>query len=427
MMFDVVVIAAGLGGLSTAQRLRGHGLSVVVLEAQNHIGGVCRSELVDGFLCDSGLHLVSGKRLSRLLAVDSLDLRTVPEGVVARVPGEGVHVLGGVQADLEAARKARIAVDAELSATATAGPYLAEWFNGVIEPDQPWGVTVKKMWESSSVAPSWISEPNKMGTEAFKRDVVDTFYSALTWDRLGLASFNRTNQAADEWLLHASVAANGVGVLSGLLAQDIEIHLNVKATSVVGGDRAIVHTNCGTYQASAVVLAAGRATRQLVTVPSVGPESSAVSLWFAAEARPTDSCRVQLGFPGVGRVLHSTVVSNLAPSRAPSGSLVEATVLRDNSPSEGVDLQRVLADLSEIYSVPTRQWGMLRRYDLSRVVRCSFPGIVTGQHLPLANHLFPLMAPPGHANAIEAGFALADSVRRYLRRQGRWAWIHRAR
>ena len=38
-MWDVVIIGAGVSGLSAASELRKSGLSILVLEARDHIGG----------------------------------------------------------------------------------------------------------------------------------------------------------------------------------------------------------------------------------------------------------------------------------------------------------------------------------------------------------------------------------------------------
>lgn len=51
---DVLVVGGGLAGLTCARTLERAGLSVIVLEADDEVGGRMRTELVDGFLCDRG-------------------------------------------------------------------------------------------------------------------------------------------------------------------------------------------------------------------------------------------------------------------------------------------------------------------------------------------------------------------------------------
>jgi oxygen-dependent protoporphyrinogen oxidase len=53
--FDVVVVGAGISGLSCASRLRRMGADVLVLERQNRVGGaVCSRSLPGGYLVDDG-------------------------------------------------------------------------------------------------------------------------------------------------------------------------------------------------------------------------------------------------------------------------------------------------------------------------------------------------------------------------------------
>lgn len=56
---DVVVVGAGLAGLSAAQHLVGAGLDVTVLEADEQVGGRMTTDHVDGFRLDHSLQLLN--------------------------------------------------------------------------------------------------------------------------------------------------------------------------------------------------------------------------------------------------------------------------------------------------------------------------------------------------------------------------------
>ena len=49
---DVIVIGGGIAGLSCAERLWNEGLSVLVVESEDEIGGRMRTETVDEFRLD---------------------------------------------------------------------------------------------------------------------------------------------------------------------------------------------------------------------------------------------------------------------------------------------------------------------------------------------------------------------------------------
>lgn len=54
MSYDVIVIGAGIGGLGCAARLASHGLRVLVLEKNNHIGGTSYIFRRNGFTFPMG-------------------------------------------------------------------------------------------------------------------------------------------------------------------------------------------------------------------------------------------------------------------------------------------------------------------------------------------------------------------------------------
>src|SRR5206468_6136240 len=51
---DVVVVGAGIAGLAAAYELRGGGVSVLLLEASDRLGGVIRTDRFDGWVIDGG-------------------------------------------------------------------------------------------------------------------------------------------------------------------------------------------------------------------------------------------------------------------------------------------------------------------------------------------------------------------------------------
>ena len=54
---DVIVIGAGLAGLTCARRLQEAGRDCLVLEAADAVGGRIRTERFDGFLLDRGFQV----------------------------------------------------------------------------------------------------------------------------------------------------------------------------------------------------------------------------------------------------------------------------------------------------------------------------------------------------------------------------------
>src|ERR1700683_3082399 len=83
-MTQVVVIGAGLAGLSCALSLEAAGLSVTLLEASDAPGGRVRTDLVDGFRLDRGFQvmLTAYPEAKRLLDYRALQLKPFEAGAL---------------------------------------------------------------------------------------------------------------------------------------------------------------------------------------------------------------------------------------------------------------------------------------------------------------------------------------------------------
>ncbi|MDQ0915909.1 flavin monoamine oxidase family protein [Paenibacillus sp. V4I5] len=75
---DVIIVGAGLAGLSAALELRRNGKTVVVLEAQNRVGGRVFSEQRDGIIIDYGAQWISPYQTRVHALIKRYGLATTP-------------------------------------------------------------------------------------------------------------------------------------------------------------------------------------------------------------------------------------------------------------------------------------------------------------------------------------------------------------
>ena len=82
---DVIVIGAGLAGLSAAQRLKERGASVRLLEARSRVGGRAQSERLEtgrfqgaGQVIDLGAQFIGDAHVRLSALVDEVGLTRVP-------------------------------------------------------------------------------------------------------------------------------------------------------------------------------------------------------------------------------------------------------------------------------------------------------------------------------------------------------------
>jgi len=104
-MFDVVIVGAGLAGLSCAVRMEEAGASVRLLEAEDAPGGRVRTDTVDGFRLDRGFQvLLTGyPAAEEMLDYKSLRLKNFSSGALVRHNGAYHHFADPFRGSIAAA------------------------------------------------------------------------------------------------------------------------------------------------------------------------------------------------------------------------------------------------------------------------------------------------------------------------------------
>ena len=242
----VVVIGAGLAGMSAAIQIQKAGREVIVLEAAERAGGRVQSDLIDGFTCDRGFQLINAKypELVALDVLDELDFRFADRALNIAIADQ-THRLGDPRkyffSSLNSATGSVFEKLALLKALAgkpkpefSIAEYLTaaglgKTFERVLQPFLR-GVYLTDL--TNIAAPAGL-------------EIIKTFISG----KPGLPS-------------------HGVGVLSGVIAKEIsDLRLGVTVNSIKTG---MVTTSVGEIQASEIIVATDSTTAaQLLDLGSV--------------------------------------------------------------------------------------------------------------------------------------------------------------
>ena len=94
-MKSVVIVGAGLAGLTCARQLQASGIPFSILEAGDAVGGRLRTDKVEGFLLDRGFQVMLSAypACQRWLDTEALDLQVFEPGVVVRIQQEWQRVV----------------------------------------------------------------------------------------------------------------------------------------------------------------------------------------------------------------------------------------------------------------------------------------------------------------------------------------------
>ncbi len=85
----VIIVGAGLAGLSCARRLMEDDIPFLILEANQRIGGRLKTDTIDGFTLNRGFQVLQTAypEARRVLAYDRLGLKPFAPGAIIRIDG----------------------------------------------------------------------------------------------------------------------------------------------------------------------------------------------------------------------------------------------------------------------------------------------------------------------------------------------------
>ncbi|MER5222723.1 NAD(P)/FAD-dependent oxidoreductase [Streptomyces flaveus] len=425
---DVVIVGAGVAGLSAAHRLTSAGVTTVVLEAAPYVGGRMSTEKVDGFRLDRIGRLLSTAypELRLTPGLDALPLRPFAPGVLVHADGRthragepgGVTSAGGARGALGAAR-AFVAAPRRPRAARRAGPSpdgtVARAAPQAAVPPlprsfPPLGSAIDQARLAAALgriaaAPveRLLARPDRpaghaLAARGMPARTVEGFLRPLLAALLCDPDLTMSSRSADLALRafaagRLCVPEGGADTLPELLGAALPpgtVRTGVQVTSV--STTSVRTAEHGELRCRAVLLATGaRAAAELLPglrVPSFHPVTV---VHHTPDEVPSAGAGLLLDADRRGPVAHTAVLSEVDPSRAPAGrALVSSTILGAPPP----DVDRVVrAHLADLYGTSTLRWELLAvhhtpdavpamppPHDLRRPVRLLAGLYVCGDH-----------------------------------------------
>ncbi|MEU6672027.1 NAD(P)/FAD-dependent oxidoreductase [Streptomyces sp. NPDC046727] len=409
---DVVIVGAGIAGLSAAHRLTSAGITTAVLEAAPYVGGRMSTEKIDGFRLDRIGQLLSTSYPELRLSpgLDALTVRRFAPGVLLHRDGRthraGAPASGGSARGARSARGALHAVRALAStprSTAATPGRTGAPVGGAVDQARL-GAALGRI----AVTPveRILGRPEMPAAQALARRgvparTIDGFLRPLLAALLCDPELTTSSRCADLALRafasgRLCVPEGGAEVLPELLARALPpgtVRTGVRVTSV--STTSVTTAEHGEVRCRAVLLATdARAAAELLPglrVPDFHPVTVVHHTTDDPAAAFSTGTSLLLDADRGGPVAHTAVLSSVDPSRAPAGRvLISSTVL--GPPPEGVDTA-VRIHLSRLYGTSTRRWetlavhhtpeavpAMRPPHDLRRPVRLLAGLYVCGDH-----------------------------------------------
>ena len=354
-MKPVVVVGAGLSGLSCARALHERGIEVCVLEGSDAVGGRVRTDQVDGYRLDRGFQvlLTSYPEARRQLDLESLDLRAFDPGAVLWT-GERFETIG------DPLRRVAALVPTLLARAAT----LRDKIEVLRLRRDVLAGTDYGAFEGEDVT-TLVYLRQRGFSDRFIERFFRPFLGGVFLDgQLGTTSrfFRFVFRMFSEG--RATVPARGMAEIPLQIAADLPdgtITFNARVESVdahgvgiAGGHR---------IEASAVVVATeGPAARRLVPdLPQV-TSRGVTCFYFGCDQPPTDRPALHLYGSGRGPINNLHVASAVSPAVAPAGKHLVSVSCLGVADYPHAQQAQVLRQAQTWFGERVRDWTPLRHY-----------------------------------------------------------------
>lgn len=345
----VIVIGAGLAGLSAAITLQDAGVEVEVHESSDRIGGRVATDVIDGFRCDRGFQLINVRypEIRRLGIIDELDFIAAKPTIDVAV-GDQRYALGDPRSHPFSAFNAatgkfteKVGFLAYLAQRSRAG-------TSVEDEMQPLGLLYSRVLKPFLTG-VFLTAPSHVDAISGK-EIVRSFITG----KPGLPS-------------------QGAGTLATVLGarvRNIEVNSRIDSISQFTGRKVVVATDLTT-------------AAQLLDIPSVPQLASSTTWYHEVPNEMTQSQRLLIDGQARGPVVNSIAISKMVPTYAPDGrTLLSSTTVEVASESE------VRRHLALMWGTSTSNWSLIAKYEIPKSLPIFGVGSTGAQSARFSENVF---------------------------------------
>jgi len=374
---DVAIVGAGLSGLSCANLLQDQGISYVVIEAQDQVGGRIHTDEKDGFLMDRGFQVYNTgyEEANLFFDLTTLDMKSFYSGAVIRYKG-AFNKLGDPQRD--------------------PGMWLFGLYSSIGSfkdktltfklKQEALRMSAKKIWETPEV-----STREFLIGYGFSEGYIERFFVPFYG---GIFLEKDLKTSVRKFLFTFKTFGKGVACLpnGGMQAMPKQLAERLDPSRIWLGN-ALIHVSSfnpetpslriltledgsQVYAKHVVMATPLKETCRLLGEHPPLMNNGTVNIYFAFEGKPPLAVRgntLLLNGESEGMMLHCCFVSEIAPGYAPEGHSLFSVTLNERafslSEKEAVDQAR--REIKSWFGPVVERWDVLGYYPVFHAVPSS--------------------------------------------------------
>ena len=380
---DVLIIGAGLAGLSAAISLQEAGRDVQIIESSDRPGGRVTSDIIDGFICDRGFQLVNANypALQDLDVIKEIDFIRAPRVIEVSL-GNDRRALGD--------------------------PRVAPWTaldkaTGTI----PEKLSLLRFLASTPKENQSVEDALKTSGSVYVRALRPFLQGVFLTDPKNVDA--RYGQSIIKSFVTGAIGVprKGVAELSKALASRVRsITYGVQANSLEGK---VIKTSVGDFNAATVIVATDATTAtQLLGLTEVPRMAGCITWYHAVTNNPSGNGRLVVDGQNRGPIINSIVISDISASYAPLGQHLVSTTT-DLGATES-DVRR---HLSVIWGMSTHDWQLIAKYEIPAALPIQNVGRALTQTVKVSENVFVVgdhRAVPSQQGALFSGRLAAELI-----------------
>jgi len=364
---DVIIVGAGLAGLSCARRLMAAGIPFIIIEAGRRVGGRIKTDRVEGFLLDHGFQVLQTAypEARRILDYSRLELRSFAPGAMIRTEDK-FHIIADPR---------RRPQHLWRTATAPIGT-IGDRLRIIKLASKVRRTRVSALFQSPD-----MTTIDFLKAKGFSEKIIQTFFMPF-FSGVSLDPEIRVSSRVFQYIFRifaggdVALPAQGMGAIPAQLAEtlpDGSIRTDARVGVIRQGE--VELTSGETFKGRVVILATeGPETARLLGSNQIIESRGELCLYYAAKAAPMEQPYLILNGDRTGWINSLTIPSQVASSYAPPGqALISVVVIGHLSSDDDTVEAAVRGQLTAWFGAKVRDWHHLKTYRIAHALPAQPP------------------------------------------------------